>query len=189
MLGLKLTVIIGFIKKHSINFFADARFLPFRDKCFEELRIYHVLEHIQDWKQALSECCRVSRMLSIEVPKEPIILNVWMLGISIRFRKFSNWILKRKEKECSYRRHLWKFNPQIVVTFLRNHGFHDIKVETIYTVIPIIRFLAHGLAYKRKSNSHFIDRRKSNFSHFAGKCLRGEFSWRIEAKSYEALSS
>lgn len=67
-------------KRHSINFFADARFLPFRDKCFEELRIYHVLEHIQDWKQTLSECCRVSKILSIEVPMEPIILNVWMRG-------------------------------------------------------------------------------------------------------------
>ena len=120
-------------KKHSINFFADARFLPFRDKCFGELRIYHVLEHIQDWEQALSECCRVSRMLSVEVPKEPIILNVWMRGMSIWFRKFSKWVLGRKEKECSCGRHLWKFNPQTVVAFLRNHGFRDVKVETIYT--------------------------------------------------------
>jgi hypothetical protein len=85
-------------KRQSINFFADARFLPFRDKCFEELRIYHVLEHIQDWKQALSECCRVSRTVSVEVPKEPIILNVWRQGISIRFRKF----LKFKKLNLQY---------------------------------------------------------------------------------------
>ena len=139
----------------------------------------------------MSECCRVSKILSFEVPIEPIILNVWMLDISIRFKKFSNWIRKRKEKKRSYGGgHLWKFNPQTVVTFLRNHGFHDVTVETIYTVIPIILFL-YGLVYKRKSKSHFIDRRrrKSNFSHFASKCLRREFSWRIEAKSYEALSS
>jgi len=55
-------------KKATANLIADARFLPFRNKCFEELRSYHVLEHIEDWEKALSECRRVSSKLNVRVP-------------------------------------------------------------------------------------------------------------------------
>jgi len=47
--------------KSSANLLADARYLPFKDKCFDELRIHEVLEHIPDWKKAFFECCRVTR--------------------------------------------------------------------------------------------------------------------------------
>jgi len=37
----------------SANLIADAQRLPFIDKCFSELRAFHVLEHIRNWKKAL----------------------------------------------------------------------------------------------------------------------------------------
>ena len=52
----------------SANIIADARHLPFIDKCFSELRAFHVLEHIKDWEKALKEWCRVANKVKIRVP-------------------------------------------------------------------------------------------------------------------------
>jgi len=132
-------------KKHSINIFADARFLPFVDKCFDELRAFHVLEHIGDWKQALHEFCRVSKKLCIEVPKEPCILNIWWEDIKLRMRVFL-----KLEKKCLYGRHLWEFDPETLTLFLRNLGFNKIKIQTIYASVIPFRYIRKLLpkAYK-----------------------------------------
>jgi ubiquinone/menaquinone biosynthesis C-methylase UbiE len=132
-------------KKQNINLFADARFLPFIDNCFIELRAFHVLEHIEDWKQALREFCRVSKKLCIEVPKEPSILNNWLEDIKLRIRVF----LKR-EKKCSYGRHLWKFDPETLVLFLRNLGFNKIEVKTFYSsIVPFRHIRMHACILPR----------------------------------------
>lgn len=123
-------------KKHSINLFADARFLPFRDKCFAELRIFHVLEHIEDWKQALRECCRVSKKLYIEVPKEPHILAAWLEAIKVTIKQFL-----KHEKKCAYNRHLWEFNPKTLALFLRDLGFKNIRIQTFYASLIPFRFI------------------------------------------------
>jgi len=41
--------------------FADARFIPFRDKSFDVAISVHVLHLISEWKKTLREVCRVTR--------------------------------------------------------------------------------------------------------------------------------
>lgn len=52
----------------SVNVIADVQFLPFRNQSFSETKCFHVLEHVDNPKLALSELRRVSEKVVIRVP-------------------------------------------------------------------------------------------------------------------------
>jgi predicted SAM-dependent methyltransferase len=58
----------------------DARFLPFKNKTFEKVYAFNVLEHIKEYPQALSEICRVcNRKVIIRFDKIYNLGNWWTL--------------------------------------------------------------------------------------------------------------
>lgn len=48
-------------------FLSDARFLPFREKCFDAAVSIHILHLIGEWEKALSELCRVTRGVMVSL--------------------------------------------------------------------------------------------------------------------------
>jgi len=119
--------------RSSANLLADARFLPFREKSFSELRTYEVLEHIIDWKKALDECCRVSEKISITVPINSYIprneLFLFFIPGSFPFRNL--WRLPQRTRE-----HIWQFNVRKIECMLRKSGFRNVSREVVHYPFP-----------------------------------------------------
>lgn len=150
------------------NVIADAQRLPFRDKCFDELKAYHLLEHLADWQKGLSELCRVSKSVDIVFPIDTYMPhNAWRILFSLptpsRLRFFS-------KLPARTRQHLWQFKNKthIVLATIKGHGFVS---QLSYVDMPIFRFLAHSR----------IDRYLgSPFSR-----LKKRFQYRIKAHSIQ----
>lgn len=149
--------------KATANLIADARFLPFRNKRFEELRLSHVLEHIEDWEKALSECCRVSSQLDIMVP---VVSNVpkmeWVsiFSLSPATLRFIFFHLPKRARE-----HLWQFNANNLASFLKRSGFGYVEISKTYR--PIIGLWGYGS--------------KNRFFKLLSQRLKQPHSWRIIA--------
>lgn len=146
--------------KSSVNLIADAQCLPFKDKCFDELRAHQVLEHIRNWKKALRECCRVAKKISITVPVDSYMprsyirwfLNTltnpkYMLKLALARPRC---ILKLKQRA---EEHLWQFNIEVLTFMIRKHGFHNVHVNIIYN--PIFGFFAHRRKCRYFHNERF----------------------------------
>lgn len=158
--------------KSSANLIADAQCLPFRDKCFDELQAYQVLEHIRDWKKALCECCRVAKKISISVPVDsymprnyinwflPTLTNLkYMLKLAIVRPRY---ILKLHQRT---KEHLWQFNIKVLTSMIRKHGFHNVHVNITY--YPIFGFFTYG--------------RKGKYFRYLNERFRKAGSWVITA--------
>lgn len=128
--------------RSSANLLADVRCLPFRDKCFDELRIHEVLEHIPDWKKALRECCRVAKKMSITIPVDsymPRHYVNWFINLITTtqpklFLKFFDpaylkYVLKLRAKT---KEHLWQFEINTFTSLIKKAGFQKISVNTLY---------------------------------------------------------
>lgn len=88
---------------------------------FFETRCISVLEHIPDWKKALSELCRVTQhKIVIEVPvnsdlrKTEIFRLLWPTPKNLKLL----FNLKERAKET-----LWQFKPEVIAKILRSYGF------------------------------------------------------------------
>lgn len=127
-------------KKSTANIVADARFLPFRTKCFRELRIHQVLEHIVNWKKTLSECCRVSSKLDIMVPvvsSLPKMEWVSLFSLSPAMLRSIFFDLRKRTRE-----HLWQFNANKLASLLTRSGFMHVEISKTYR--PIIGLWGYG---------------------------------------------
>jgi len=116
--------------KSSLNMIADACYLPFKDKCFDELRIHEVLEHIRDWKKALLECCRVSKRISVSVPVDSYMPKQyirWLLPtlthpkvlLNLTKSVYLKYVLGLRLRT---RDHLWQFNVNTLIRTMRETG-------------------------------------------------------------------
>jgi len=123
------------------NLIADAQYLPFKDKSFDELRIHEVLEHIPNWRKALSECCRVARKISITVPVDSNILqnalrSIVLIVPTLKFFKSMLGLPKRT------REHLWQFDTKMLTRRIEQLGFKVVETNAIHR--PIFAFVVYG---------------------------------------------
>jgi len=137
-------------KTSSANLIATVTYLPFVNKCFEEVRCYQVLEHVQNWRQGLREVCRVSKKVDITVPcvshiarNEPMFIIKGALDY-VSEAKNSNVsqidhcslglknldYFRRLPERC--REHLWQFNLKTLEKELYNMNFTHVNFETTY---------------------------------------------------------
>jgi len=128
--------------KSAVNIIADAQHMPFRDKCFDELRLHHVLEHIPNWKKALSECCRVAGKLSIIIPIDSYIPRLEWHHIppflySLPTLGYFRYLLQIPRRT---REHLWQFDINKLTSTLRTLGLSNIHTQVIYDPL----FIASG---------------------------------------------
>ena len=111
--------------RSSLNIVADAGHLPFRDEAVEEVRAYHVLEHLFDWKNALKEWARVSPKIDIKNPSETYISN----GIRSFLLELANlvFLTNRSLKVLNFPKrrieHKWAINPQSVINALEEEAY------------------------------------------------------------------
>lgn len=121
----------------SANIIADARHVPFFDKCFSELRAHHVLEHIKDWKKALQEWCRVAEKVEIRFPTNSNIAVITLKCFfqDVDFRRLNrllpnnfNSFTRLREQSVE---HLWQVEPELVVETLRAQGFTHWNLKKI----------------------------------------------------------
>ena len=101
--------------KSMLNIRGDAHHLPFKDKSFEFVRCYHVLEHVKDPNRVLQEIQRVSCHADIRFPvddgyKKYILLAFLNIDYSFfrgGFKTLRNhahlWIIKSKSAKVSTR--------------------------------------------------------------------------------------
>jgi len=69
-------------KLTSVNVVASIEFLPFRDKVFDEVRCYHVLEHVDNPFKCLTELLRVGRKVDLKVPTHNF-YSIYLYGLII----------------------------------------------------------------------------------------------------------
>ena len=109
-----------------LNIVADATCLPFRDEVFKEVRAYHVLEHLLDWKSALKEWMRVaSSKIDVKIPTETYIgigIRLFLLELSnlvfLTTRSIESIDFPKKRME-----HVWAIKPQSVIKTLVDDGY------------------------------------------------------------------
>ena len=68
-------------EESKLNIRADAHYLPFKDKTFDECRCWHVLEHVDNPNRVLSEIDRVSNHYSIRFPVDDGYTKRMLVGI------------------------------------------------------------------------------------------------------------
>lgn len=127
--------------KPSANFIADAEHLPFVDKCFSELRAFHVLEHVRDWKTALKEWCRVSGKITIRFPTNSnggvIFIKSFLQNLDLHKIRLISKNLKsmtRLKEQCN--EHLWQIEPRKIMDEIRFYGFAHFIVKKL--CLPIV---------------------------------------------------
>jgi len=87
--NLRASIRLDVNKTRSRNIQASALFLPFRNKVFETVYCYHVLEHLSKPGEALKELIRVSNNVKIRLPflfyNHEKRFNVFSLGLPLKF--------------------------------------------------------------------------------------------------------
>jgi ubiquinone/menaquinone biosynthesis C-methylase UbiE len=144
--------------KYTVNMLADAQFLPFKDKCFDEARLHHALEHIQNWRKALRECCRVAKKVSIIIPVYSYIPRLeWNRAIPF-FHMLPTLTYLRYMSEISRRskEHLWQIDINTLVSILKAFGLRNIQIEARYDPIFLLLISGRKGRYFRK----YLDRFK-----------------------------
>lgn len=124
-------------EESTANLIADAQHLPFMDKCFAELKASHVLEHVENWRKALIEWCRVSNKVNITFPtnSNSAIITLkcffenWDLSrISNLLPNNVNTLMKLREQITE---HLWQLDVNSVASVLLSNGFVHINAKRI----------------------------------------------------------
>lgn len=131
----------------TVNIIADAQHLPFKEDSFDELRIHEVLEHLPNWRRAVSECIRVTEKISITVPIQSYLPKHYLTSIYAptinNFKLILN--LPKRTKE-----HLWQFNIKILTTYLHNCGLNIEKVTVTYSpIVNYFKLLKYVPLFKR----------------------------------------
>lgn len=132
----------------TVNIIGDAQHLPFRNDSFEELRIHEVLEHLADWKKAVSECIRVSEKISITVPIQSYLPLHYLTSIYAPTLNNLKLIMALPERT---REHLWQFNVETLKAMLEGKGLKVDKITT--TDSPIVEYFKFlkGLSFFKRS--------------------------------------
>jgi ubiquinone/menaquinone biosynthesis C-methylase UbiE len=123
------------VKRGLCDVQASAYFLPFRDNCFKEVIMSHILEHLIECKDALREARRVldkGGRLIIEVPS-PYNFNV-----------FKDIILKKHHNESI--EHVFAFGENE----LRN------LLEKLEFEVTRVRYVSSSLTEKKLRNTVFF---------------------------------
>ena len=109
---------------------AHACHLPFKEKCFEEIKASHVLEHLENPIKALDEMLRVcSNKVRVSFPAEYDVLP-WIFSNIFPIPSYS-----AIQFACITRKkglHLWVIDPLLVDSYLKeNFGVTSIKKVTV----------------------------------------------------------
>jgi len=109
-------------KARALTHVMDVCCIDFPDDYFRESRCISVLEHVKDWRKAVSELCRVTEgRLIIEVPvfSNVLVTDVFRLLLPTpeNIRLFKN--RRERAKETFH-----QFKPQVVKAEIEQHGFN-----------------------------------------------------------------
>jgi len=139
----RIDIVKNYLSNVTLNFLADARFLPFRPKVFEEVRAHEVLEHIDEWEKALSECCRVcAAEISITFPIHADRLKLLWLNL------FNPFTIRLAMKDIKRLRpqHKWQFAKEVLKKALRSKSFSVSEEDMIFhpsETHPFLMFLKY----------------------------------------------
>lgn len=164
-----ITRVYWLFGRTTANIIADAQHLPFRDKCFDELKAYHVLEHVSNWRKALLEWCRVSESLDIVFPIDSYQPHTaWRFFFSL---PYIPRLLVRLP--AITREHFWQFKNRIriVLAVIKKQGF---DCQLSYVDMPILWLLAFSRIDKYLGWP-FARLKKRMYYHIkAGACMEHE---------------
>jgi len=115
-------------KTGASNIIAAAEHLPFKDDSFEATRAYQLLEHLENWREAIKEICRVTRdKLDITVPiNSDLAKTDWIL----LFFPVPKNIKALRELPKRRKEHIWQFKKGDIDDAISREGFKG-KVTTI----------------------------------------------------------
>lgn len=132
--------IYGYRFRQRPDIFADAHFLPFRDKSFGYVRCSHVVEHLENPKMAIEEICRVcSSTAEIAFPigdgfKVPALLALTALNLKLVVTAI---------RTRTWHEHKWDVSPGYVVDIVAKYGFAC--TVTIRRISPfLVPFFTQG---------------------------------------------
>lgn len=130
------------LKKGLCDVVASAYYLPFRVQMFQKVVMSHILEHLLNVEQALTEVKRVLKpegILEIEVP------NPSTFGI------FKDYVFSRKAKlgsvGCS-KDHVCAFGEAELQNLMRETKFHPVKIEYVHSSVAKKHMEESGLFKK-----------------------------------------
>lgn len=113
---------------------ADALNLPFKDEAFDVSMTFQALHHFPDWKQALAEMLRTSKVIAVYEPNGDSFLHRLMHLIRLIFR------IERRFKEIDEDYKLVEpfavgFSSRVLVRFLEEQG---LKCKVLMTgILPV----------------------------------------------------
>lgn len=101
---------------------ADAQNLPFRQGAFNDTKMSHVLEHLDNPSKALAECVyATNHKIIIAFPTEtdeyPTLIR-YLFSLPFSIRGVSRWCKNRRAQE-----HKWVIKPKAVTDFLAKSGW------------------------------------------------------------------
>ena len=125
------------------NLIGSALYLPIRDSAIQQIRCWHVIEHLIDWRRLLNEIARVSTKdvnIQLRFPIDDGFKRYFLINWSrLDFRLMRHAYLTRKN-----RAHVWVIDPEIVSRHLTEAGFRVIAKRNR------AGFFAGWLGYGRK---------------------------------------
>ena len=104
------------------NVVASALTLPIRSGVIQEIRCWHAIEHIQDWKGVLNEIVRVSEKGTRVQLRFPID-DGFKRDFLINWSRFNLKHMRHSFRTRRDRLHVWIINPTVVAQELSAAGF------------------------------------------------------------------
>jgi hypothetical protein len=147
------------------NLVASALWLPVRNVAFQEIRCFHVIEHIIDWKGVLAEIVRVSGP-SVCVQLRFPIDDGFKRDFLINWSRFEVGNMIHSYLTRRNRAHVWIINPEVVALYLREAGFF-VRIRRNKR-----KFFPNWLSYGRKGK--IIGKLYSGFPGL-------DYEWELEA--------
>ena len=138
-------------RTEAANIIADARYLPFRDKCFDLVLLLSVLHHIKDYNKVISETKRVCKRFFVGY--EPNVFHPYMINLTYILRLTS----ERGISPIKLRR-----------TLVAGETFKLVFEEYMVALRPYLLFFPYYLL--RKFFPVFI-----NFDRYVPRLLRGYY--------------
>lgn len=139
----RIDVVRKYLPNATLNFLADARFLPFRSEVFDKVRVHEVLEHIDEWEKALNECCRVCvNEISITFPIHADRMKLLWPNL---FNPFTMRLTMKDIKRLRPQ-HKWQFTKEVLKKVLRKRNFRLSKENVIFHpsgTHPFLMFLKY----------------------------------------------
>ncbi len=126
------------------NVIASALWLPIRSGIIQEIRCWHAIEHITDWKRVINEIIRVSRKGSFVQLRFPID-DGFKRDFLINWSRLDLRHMKHSYRTRRDHAHVWIINPALVAQQLSESGF------LVRTRRNTRKFFPPGLARGKKA--------------------------------------